>query len=65
MRTNITIDDELMKTAMSLSGIKTKKELIERALESFIRLKKQAGIRKLKGKLKWEGNLQDMRADKW
>jgi Arc/MetJ family transcription regulator len=64
MRTNISIDDELMKTAMFLSGIKTKKELVEKAIALFVRIKKQEKIRKYRGKLKWEGNLDEMRSDK-
>lgn len=65
MRTNIVIDDRLMKEAQRLSGIKTKKETIEEALKNFIRINKQKEFRKLKGKIKWEGNLDEMRSSKW
>jgi Arc/MetJ family transcription regulator len=51
IRTNIVIDDKLMVDALSESGIKTKKEVVAEALKSFIRLKKQANIRSLRGKL--------------
>ncbi len=64
MRTNIVIDDDLMKEAISLSGFKSKKETVEEALKLLITMKKQAGIRKFRGKLKWEGDLDSMRSDK-
>lgn len=64
MRTNIVIDDELMNDAIRLTGIKTKREVVEIALKSLIKIKKQENIRDFKGKLKWEGDLDDMRTDK-
>jgi Arc/MetJ family transcription regulator len=64
MRTNIVIDDKLMADALKATGLQTKKEAVEEGLKSLIRLNKQAGIRSLRGKLKWEGDLNDMRTDK-
>ena len=64
MRTNIVIDDELMNDAIRLTGVKTKREAVELALKSLINLKKQESIKGLRGKLKWEGDLDDMRSDK-
>jgi Arc/MetJ family transcription regulator len=64
MRTNIVIDDKLMADALKATGLQTKKEAVEEGLKALIRLNKQADIRKLKGKLKWEGDLEDMRLDK-
>ena len=61
MRTNIVIDDQLMADALSASGLQTKKEVVEEGLKALIRLKKQASIRSLRGKLNWEGDLNDMR----
>jgi len=61
MRTNIDIDDELMSTALKLTGLKTKKETVELALKTLVTLKQQERIKKFRGKLKWEGNLDDMR----
>lgn len=61
MRTNINIDDALLAEAMRHSGLKTKKAVVEEALKSLIRLHRQAAIRELRGKLKWEGNLQESR----
>jgi Arc/MetJ family transcription regulator len=64
MRTNIVIDDELMNSAIKASGLKTKKEAVELGLRLLIKLKQQEGLRSLRGKLKWEGNLEEMRASR-
>ena len=64
MRANIVIDDKLMKDAIRLTGAKTKREAVELGLQTLVRLNRQAEARQFKGKLKWEGNLDDMRADK-
>jgi len=64
MRTNIVIDDSLMNKAKSISGYKTKKRTIEEALKLLIAQKEQSEIRKLRGKLNWEGNLEEMRLDR-
>ena len=64
MRTNIVIDDQLMDQALILSGFKTKRETVEEALRLLISLKSQAKIRDFRGKLNWEGNLNEMRTDK-
>lgn len=64
MRTNIVIDDELMSQALSLSGLRTKKETVEEALRLLISLKSQSKIRNFRGKLNWEGDLDQMRADR-
>jgi Arc/MetJ family transcription regulator len=63
MRTNVVIDDKLMNTAKKVSGLKTKKETIEEALKLLVAQKEQSEIRKIRGKLKWEGNLEEMRLD--
>ncbi len=63
MRTNIIIDDNLMAEALHLSGVKTKKDVVDKALKLLVQVKKQEAIRKLKGKLNWEGNLSEMRID--
>jgi Arc/MetJ family transcription regulator len=63
MRTNIVIDDELMDEALRVTGVKTKKELVELGLKTLIRLKQQESIKTLRGKLKWEGDLEDMRTN--
>ena len=58
MRTNIVIDDALMTQAMSLSGLETKKAVVEEALKIFIQIQQQLLIRNFRGKLKWEGDLE-------
>jgi len=63
MRTNIVIDDSLMDDALRLTGLKTKREAVELGLKTLIKLKKQEDIRRFRGKLSWEGNLEDMRTD--
>lgn len=63
MRTNIVIDDALMTQAMSLSGLETKKAVVEEALKVFIQIQQQLLIRNFRGKLKWEGDLEQMRQD--
>lgn len=61
MRTNIDIDDTLMSQAMRLGETGTKKATVEAALRLFIQTRLQGGIRKLRGKVKWEGNLEESR----
>jgi Arc/MetJ family transcription regulator len=61
MRTNIEIDDKLMKEAMRSANTKTKKETVEAGLRMLIQVKGQTGIRKLRGKVKWEGDLDELR----
>ena len=63
MRTNIIIDDQLMDKAISASGLKTKKKTVEEALRLLVRIKGQQAIKKFKGKLHWEGDLESMRKD--
>ena len=63
MRTNIVIDDQLMDDALKASGLHTKREAVEEGLKALIKLKPQADIRKLRGQLKWEGDLDEMRRD--
>jgi Arc/MetJ family transcription regulator len=64
MRTNIEIDDSLMADALKATGLHTKKEAVELGLKVLIKLNKQASIRALRGKLKWEGDLDKMRTKK-
>jgi Arc/MetJ family transcription regulator len=63
VRTNIVIDDKLMEQALRASGATTKKEAVERGLRMLIHLNKQAEIRKFRGKLRWEGDLDQMRTE--
>ena len=63
MRTNIVIDDDLMNEAMALSKIKTKKSVVETGLKLLVQIKKQEQLKSLRGKLKWDGDLEAMRLD--
>ena len=64
MRTNIVIDDKLMKDTLRMTGLKTKREAVELGLRTLLRLRKQAEIRRFRGKLNWQGDLDSMRLDK-
>ncbi|MFN4291792.1 MAG: type II toxin-antitoxin system VapB family antitoxin [Permianibacter sp.] len=64
MRTNIEIDDKLMSDALRLTGLKTKKEAVELGLRTLLRLRQQEELRRFRGKLQWEGDLNAMRTDK-
>ncbi|HXS95788.1 MAG TPA: type II toxin-antitoxin system VapB family antitoxin [Candidatus Limnocylindrales bacterium] len=63
MRTNIVIDDRLMRDVLRATGFKTKREAVEEGLRTLLRLKKQAAIRRFRGKLDWHGDLDAMRSD--
>jgi Arc/MetJ family transcription regulator len=62
-RTNIVLDEELLAEAMQRTGIKTKRGVVEEALRTLNRLKRQEEIRQLRGALHWEGDLDEMRRD--
>jgi len=64
MRTNVVIDDDLMKSALKTSELKTKKDAIEAGLKLLVRFNRQTRMRDLRGKLKWIGDLDEMRTDK-
>jgi len=64
MRTNVVINDALMESALKVSGLRTKKAVIEEGLKLLVQVKSQKEIRKFRGKLKWSGNLDEMRLDK-
>ena len=61
MRTNIVIDNGLMRQAMKATGLSTKRAVVEEGLRLLIKVKGQEGIRRLRGKITWEGNLDSMR----
>jgi Arc/MetJ family transcription regulator len=64
MRTNIVIDDDLMADALKATGLRTKKEAVEEGLKLLVKRNKQQAIRRLRGKLNWEGDLEEMRGGK-
>jgi Arc/MetJ family transcription regulator len=61
MRTNIVIDNSLMRQAMKATGLSTKKAVVEEGLRLLIKVRGQEGIRRLRGKVEWEGDLNVMR----
>ena len=61
MRTNIVIDDDLMEEVLKVTGLETKKDAVELGLKTLVRLKNQEKIRRLRGKLSWEGDLTEKR----
>ena len=63
MRTNISIDDSLMADVLAATGFKTKREAVEMGLKTLLLLKQQEAIKAFKGKLKWDGDLAQMRTD--
>jgi len=64
MRTNIEIDDRLMQNAMRCSGSKTKRGAVEAGLRLLVQTRAQAGIRQLRGKIEWQGDLEALRTSR-
>jgi Arc/MetJ family transcription regulator len=64
VRTNIVIDDKLMREALRATGLKTKREAVELGLRTLLRLNRQMEIRRFRGKLDWRGDLDAMRSDR-
>jgi Arc/MetJ family transcription regulator len=64
MRTNIVIDDKLMRDTLRATGLKTKREAVDLGLRTLLRLRRQAAIRRLRGKFEWHGDLDAMRSDR-
>ncbi|MCI4646951.1 type II toxin-antitoxin system VapB family antitoxin [Phaeodactylibacter sp.] len=62
MRTSIEINDQLIQQALELSQLKTKKEVVNEALEQFVKKMKRLRMLELHGKVEWEGNLDEMRS---
>jgi Arc/MetJ family transcription regulator len=65
MRTNIVIDEELVKKGIHYTGLRTKKELVNYALRELVQRKERKEILRLKGKLHWEGDLDEMRRSRF
>jgi Arc/MetJ family transcription regulator len=64
MRTNIVIDEQLMERVLKATGLKTKREAVDLGLRTLLRLREQQEIRKYRGQLHWEGDLDAMRTDR-
>lgn len=65
MRTNIVIDDKLMEDVLKITGLRTKREAVELGLKKLLELKRQEQIKAFKGKLKWEGDLNLQRMERF
>ncbi len=63
MRTNVAINDTLINEAMNLTGLESKRGVVENALKILIQIKKQEQIRQYRGKLKWDDDFEKMRSD--
>jgi Arc/MetJ family transcription regulator len=63
MRTNIVIDDKLMQETLLATGLKSKRDVVELGLQTLLMLRRQAEIRRFRGKLDWPGDLEAMRTD--
>ena len=64
MRTNIVIDEKLMRDTLRATGLKTKREAVELGLRTLLHLRQQEAIRRFRGKLDWQGDLDAMRSDR-
>ena len=64
MRTNIVINAKLMAAALKVSGARTKREAVELGLRTLLQLGRQAEVKRLRGTVKWQGDLEAMRRDK-
>ena len=64
MRTNIVIDNELMSAVLRAPGVQTKRDAVELGLKTLLQIKRQERIRRYRGKLKWEGDLDSLRASR-
>jgi len=64
IRTNIVLDDDLVARAKALTGLDTKRAVVEQALRTLVGLKEQEAVRGLRGRLSWEGDLDEMRRDR-
>ena len=64
MRTNIVIDDKLMADALELTGARTKREAVELGLKTLLKTGRQADVKRLRGKIVWEGDLDALRRDR-
>jgi len=62
MRTNIVIDDQLIAAAMKATGLPTKKAVVEAGLRLLVQVQAQSGVRRLRGKVNWQGDLDESRS---
>ncbi|WP_345786014.1 type II toxin-antitoxin system VapB family antitoxin [Pelagicoccus enzymogenes] len=60
-RTNINLDDKLVSKGLKITGLRTKRELVDLALRELVRKEDQKSILALEGKFSWEGDLDEIR----
>jgi Arc/MetJ family transcription regulator len=60
-RTNIVLDETLIKQGLELTGLRTQKDLVDHALRQLVRRESQMDLLRLRGKVKWDGDLAEMR----
>jgi len=65
MRTNIVLDRKLVEEAKALTGIKTTRGVVDKALHTLVQLRQQAAVRQLRGELHWEGDLDALRTGRF
>jgi len=65
MRTNIVLDDKLVEEGKRLTGVKTKRELVNLALRELIERRRRKNLLKFEGKIEWEGNLNEIRRSRF
>lgn len=63
MRLTVTIDDALMAETLKATGLKTKREAVELGLKTLLKLRQQGEVRKLRGRLDWQGDPDALRTD--
>jgi Arc/MetJ family transcription regulator len=64
MRTNIDIDDGVLEQARRLTGLSTKREIVDYALRELVARQRRGDILSLRGKVLWEGDLDESRGDR-
>jgi Arc/MetJ family transcription regulator len=65
MKTNVEIDDELLEAARRVTGLQSERVVIDAALRHLVQLTAQERIRELRGKVAWEGNLEESRRSRF
>lgn len=66
MKTNIDIDDRLLNEAREFTKLSSNEDVVNFVLDEYVKLQKRKKMLSLRGKVKWEGNLDEMRTyDKW
>ena len=63
-RTNIVLDESLVRRGLKATGLKTRRALVHRALQDLVRREKQTGLLSLRGGIRWTGNLAAMRRNR-